>query len=67
MSRWLTNDDVFRLTGKRRYTAQCKELTARGIRWTPGKGGEPLVEADALDAKQPKARNSGPRWNLINA
>jgi hypothetical protein len=67
VSRWLSPEDVFRLTGKRRYTAQRKELTARGIRYDVGHNGEPLVEPAALDAKQPRARNSGPRWNLINA
>lgn len=60
--------DVVRLTGGRtRYSAQRRALDRMGIRYTVAANGEPLVRADALDAKPRAAQRSGPRWELIGA
>lgn len=63
---FLTTEDVRRLTGKTRYTAQRRALTLLGIRFTVAATGEPLVRQEALDGSPAKSRNT-PRWHLINA
>lgn len=62
---WLPLADVRRLTGRYRFAAIRRELDRRGIRYTLGADGEPLVRADALDGTPQRARNSGPRWDRI--
>lgn len=64
---FLTADELRRLTGKKRFTAQCRALDGLGIRYTKAATGEPLVRQDALDGKPEKGRNSGPRWDRIGA
>lgn len=46
---FLTPDDVARLTGRKRFSAQRRALDALGIRYTRAATGEPLVRADALE------------------
>lgn len=61
-------ETVKRLTGgKVKAKAQCRALIRLGIRFRPADDGYPLVlERDLdLDSPAPKARNGGPRWDLI--
>jgi hypothetical protein len=62
---FLTPADLLRLTGKRRFTAQCRALDALGIAYRTAATGEPLVRAESLDATPKAARNGGPRWDRI--
>lgn len=66
MSAFLLPADLFRITGKRRYKAQCRALDGLGIRYRTAANGEPLVRPEALDGDRPKARNE-PRWHRLNA
>lgn len=63
---FLARSDVERITKRVRYSAQRRQLDAMGIKYRQAADGEPLVPLDALDAKAKPARNSGPRWNLLN-
>lgn len=65
MSRWLSKEDVFRLTGRRRFTAQRARLKQLQVPFVEAASGEPLVAADAVDGKGAKARNTGPRWDRL--
>lgn len=62
---FLTPDELYRLTGKRRYTAQRKVLDRRKIRYIRAESGEPLVESVSLDVKPVPARNREPRWDRL--
>lgn len=66
---FLTSDEVFRLTKRKRYTAQRRALDAAGIRYVKAADGEPLVRRDALtpevDRKPRLALNRGPRWDRM--
>ncbi len=63
----LTADELARLTGRVRYSAQRKALDGLGIRYVRAATGEPLVRADALDDRAGSARNRGPKWERLNA
>lgn len=67
MSAFLTADELHRLTGKRRYKAQCRMLVVLGVRFTKAASGEPIVRVDAVDeaGKPAHRRASGPRWDRI--
>jgi hypothetical protein len=59
--------DVERLTGKKRWSAQCRALAEAGIRFRragANKDGEPLVLVSDLDAKGKPAQR-GHRWDMI--
>lgn len=62
---WLTPAELHRLTGKKRYKAQCKVLAERKIPFKPSAKGEPLVRSDwdQVDAKGKPARPH--RWDMI--
>ncbi len=65
---FLSADELARLTGKKRFTAQCRALDRLRIRYRKAATGEPLVRADALDAMPKRARNHEPpweRWNVV--
>jgi hypothetical protein len=62
---FLSVDEVVRLTGKLRYSAQRRALNRLGIRYTTAATGEPLVRIEALDPSGSKARNKGPHWDKI--
>lgn len=64
---FLTADELARLTGRVRYSAQRKALDGLGIRYVRAATGEPLVRADALDEPAGPARNRSPRWDRLNA
>jgi Domain of unknown function (DUF4224) len=63
---FLTPEDLERLTGKRRFSAQRRVLDALGIRYVRAATGEPLVRADALDAKA-AGKPTGHRWDMIGS
>jgi hypothetical protein len=66
---FLTRDELVRLTGRKRYSAQRRELDRRGIKYIPAASGEPLVRDRDLDAAgQPAHRPRSPhRWDLIGS
>lgn len=64
---FLTADELKRLTGKSRYSAQRKVLDERRIRYVQAESGEPLVRPDDLDGAGPRARNRGPRWDRLKS
>lgn len=65
MSLFLSADDLRRITGKARYTAQRRALDALGIKYLQAANGEPLVRSDALESPQEQRRYNGPRWDRI--
>ena len=67
MSAFLTPDDLHRLTGKRRYSAQRRALTALRIPFVEAATGEPLVRADALDGAGKPRQGRGHRWDRIGS
>ena len=65
---FLTVDELERLTGKRRPSAQARVLVAKGIpfrRAGINEDGEPLVRWSDLDAKGKPAQRRGHRWDRI--
>lgn len=64
---FLTADEVVRLTGKKRWTAQRRALDGMGIAYRLSARGEPLVRQSALDEQPQPGRNRGPRWDRLNA
>lgn len=66
---WLTPEEVYALTEKRRWTAQCRVLAARKIRFIRAGAkadGRPLVNRAAVDADGKAAhRRDENRWDLI--
>jgi hypothetical protein len=65
---WLAPDEVIDLTGKQRWTAQCRALAAMGVPFKPNAVGRPLVEravaAPNSAATKPRAKRE-PNWNAI--
>jgi hypothetical protein len=64
---FLTREDVRRITKRTRYAAQRRALDALGYRYSLAADGEPLVRESDLDGGGKAARNSGPRWDRLNA
>ncbi len=64
---FLPRAEVERLTGRVRFAAMRRVLDALGIRYVRAFTGEPLVRPEAIDSRQPAARNRGPRWERLNA
>lgn len=62
---FLTPDDVQRLTGKKRFSAQRRVLDGLGVPYTTAVTGEPLVAETAITEGKGKKRT--PRWDLVNA
>lgn len=53
---WLRPDEVIELTGKKRWSTQCRVLAQMGVPFRPNGVGRPLVERGAvLKYKMPKA------------
>lgn len=63
---WLTAAEVERLTGRKRWTAQRRQLKALGIKHIIAATGEPLVRASDLDADGKPAQR-GHRWDMIGS
>ena len=64
---FLTPDDIVRLTGRSRFSAQRRALESLGIPYVRAATGEPLVRAEDLDPTQKRAKNRGPRWERLTA
>lgn len=66
---FLTAEELYRVTRKRRYSAQRRALDRLGVRFVPAANGEPLVQSDALDAagKPAHRARSGHRWDRIGS
>lgn len=67
MTAFLTDEDLRRVTGKKRFKAQCRVLDGMGIAYRKSATGEPLVRVDDLDGKRKQGRNREPRWDRLNA
>jgi len=62
-SAFLSEDDVFRLTGRVRFRAQREALDRLGIAYIASADGRPLVRESALDGRKTRRE---PRWDLIS-
>lgn len=63
---WLTPDELADLTGRKRWTAQCRALAQMGVPFRPNGVGRPLVErAAVLSATKPTRQPRGPNWDAI--
>jgi hypothetical protein len=63
---WLTPDEVFDLTARKRWSAQCRALAQMGVPFLPNAVGRPLVQRSAVLADQPKPKaKRGPNWELL--
>lgn len=65
MGDWLSQEQLYRLTKKRRAKAQCRALASIGVPFEVNALGEPLVDAalyfsDAKPRKKPE-----PNWGAI--
>lgn len=49
---WLTPEEVSELTGKLRWSAQCRTLARMGVPFRPNGVGRPLVERSVVKVKQ---------------
>jgi Domain of unknown function (DUF4224) len=67
MSAFLSPDELHRVTGKRRYSAQRRVLDQMKIAYRAAASGEPLVRADTLDADGKPQPRAEPRWDKIGA
>ena len=65
---WLTPDEVFELTARQRWSAQCRALAHMGIPFRPNAVGRPLVErAAVLEHPRPRHRpkKAEPYWGPL--
>lgn len=64
---WLSEADVERLTGKKRWSTQCRILAAMDVPFRPNAVGRPLVEVAAVSTVTPAkpARRREPNWSAI--
>ena len=63
---WLTPDEVFELTARQRYSAQCRMLAEMGVPFRPNAIGRPLVEREAVLSTVKQARKKPqPNWDAI--
>jgi hypothetical protein len=63
---WLTPDELHELTGRQRYSAQCRALASMGVPFRPNAIGRPLVERSAvLSSPAPAKRKAQPNWSAI--
>lgn len=63
---WLTPEEVQELTGRQRWSAQCRALASMGVSFRPNAVGRPLVERRAvLSSPAPAKRKSEPNWSAI--
>lgn len=64
MSAFLSAEEVRRMTGKARYSAQRRALDRLHVPYHAAATGEPLVRWDTLD-EPPRKRRNGPRWDRL--
>ena len=68
MADWLSAESVEELTGRKRWTAQCRKLAEMGIPFRPNAVGRPLVEpAVVLSSPAPAKRKAEPNWSAIKS
>lgn len=60
MSRFLTDEEIERLTGRKKRSLQVRELTRMGIAHQVNAAGKVIVEAAALDKRPVTAFELGP-------
>lgn len=67
--RLCTPEEIYRVTRRTRYKAQCRRLTALGYRYKCASNGEPLLPFSALEVsgKVAQRQTSGPRWDRIGS
>jgi hypothetical protein len=63
---WMTKEEIYRLTKRKKFTAQCKALDRLGIKYRRADDGEPLVPREVGEGKAAGARKGHLRWHLIN-
>lgn len=64
---WLTNDEVIELTDKKRWSAQCRALSAMGVSFMPNAAGRPLVlRADIIKLKSAKQKRREPDFSSLD-
>ena len=63
---WLTPDEVFELTARKRWAAQCRALAAMGIPFLPNAVGRPLVERGVVLSRATIPRpKTQPNWQAL--
>lgn len=63
MTPWLTADELHDLTGRIKWQAQCRALSAMGVPYRPNAQGRPLVErAAVLKHRERDRRTTEPEW-----
>lgn len=63
---WLSPEEVEMLTGRKRWRAQCRQLTTMGVPFRPNGVGRPLVERTAvLTTTKPAKKPAAPNWDGI--
>lgn len=63
---WLDPDDVRALTGRKRWTAQCRKLAEMGIPFEPNGDGMPLVPRARYAQVEPARKPSRqPDWSAL--
>lgn len=68
-STWLTPDELFELTARKRWSTQCKMLAQMGIPFLPNAVGRPLVERAVVlkgAAKAPANKRAEPNWDALS-
>lgn len=65
MSAWLSHAEVIELTGKQRWTAQCRALAGMGVPFRPNAQGRPLVERGAVLSEDRKPAKKTPNWDRL--
>lgn len=66
---WLAPAAIETLTGRKRWTAQCRALATLGIPYRLSAQGRPLVEARAVLTHDPTppTPTKSPRWDRLRA
>jgi hypothetical protein len=66
LSYFLTDDDLFRLTGRKQHSARIKQLKALDIPYTSNADGKPLVPRAALDQRMGLVSTTAAAANCSN-
>ena len=62
---WLSPAEVFDLTDRKRWQAQCRALAAMGVSFQPNAVGRPLVERAAFVSAPARQKRREPDWGQI--
>jgi hypothetical protein len=62
---WLSPEEVFDLTGRQRWTAQCRALAEMGVAFRANAVGRPLVERAAVVSAPVRHKKREPDWSQI--